>query len=285
MKADLVIMALGNASNPIIKDSEPRLATSKWGTIVLETEGSQQTTLEGIYTGGDAARGGSTAVNAAGDGQSAAREILGDLTRADRAGLGHGHQRRQVHRTKPHGDHDHQQEATQRRHRRVRGARSRDCGCGSGGPVRSRPPVGGRRAHSADARGLGREGWDHLPGDPGHGNLQHPDEQDGGGRHHRRHRRASRFAEPRREALGRFDGGVHGGWPRASAGLPDRQEAPRAGQPRHAHRGFPQREPDVLGGRGRARHRTQGQVRRPVGRGLCDERRLAWLQGLRHRAA
>lgn len=79
MKADLVIMALGNASNPIIKDSEPRLATSKWGTIVLETEGSQQTTLEGIYTGGDAARGGSTAVNAAGDGQSAAREILGEL--------------------------------------------------------------------------------------------------------------------------------------------------------------------------------------------------------------
>jgi len=34
--ADLVIMALGNASNPIIKDSEPRLQTSKWGTINLD---------------------------------------------------------------------------------------------------------------------------------------------------------------------------------------------------------------------------------------------------------
>ncbi len=79
IKADLVIMALGNSSNPIIKDSEPRLKTSKWGTINLDREGSQQTTLEGIYTGGDAARGGSTAVNAAGDGQSAAREILGGL--------------------------------------------------------------------------------------------------------------------------------------------------------------------------------------------------------------
>jgi len=79
IKADLVIMALGNASNPIIKDSEPRLATSTWGTIVLENKGSQQTTLEGVYTGGDAARGGSTAVNAAGDGQSAAREILGGV--------------------------------------------------------------------------------------------------------------------------------------------------------------------------------------------------------------
>ena len=30
---DLVIMALGNDSNPIIKDSEPRIKTSKWGTL------------------------------------------------------------------------------------------------------------------------------------------------------------------------------------------------------------------------------------------------------------
>ena len=78
IEADLVIMALGNDSNPIIKDSEPRIATSKWGTLVLENAGSQETTLPGVYTGGDAARGGSTAVNAAGDGQSAAREILGE---------------------------------------------------------------------------------------------------------------------------------------------------------------------------------------------------------------
>ncbi|HRY08986.1 MAG TPA: sulfide/dihydroorotate dehydrogenase-like FAD/NAD-binding protein [Candidatus Nanopelagicales bacterium] len=82
--ADLVIMALGNAANPIIKDSEPRLETSKWGTINLAHEGSQETTLAGVYTGGDAARGGSTAILAAGDGQSAAREILAieDLTPA-----------------------------------------------------------------------------------------------------------------------------------------------------------------------------------------------------------
>jgi glutamate synthase (NADPH) small chain len=75
--ADLVIMALGNDANPIIKDSEPRLEVSKWGTLNLGRDGSQETTLEGIYTGGDAARGGSTAILAAGDGQSAAREILG----------------------------------------------------------------------------------------------------------------------------------------------------------------------------------------------------------------
>lgn len=77
--ADLVIMALGNDANPIIKDSEPRLEVSKWGTINLDRPGSQETTLDGIYTGGDAARGGSTAIMAAGDGQSAAREILGSV--------------------------------------------------------------------------------------------------------------------------------------------------------------------------------------------------------------
>jgi glutamate synthase (NADPH/NADH) small chain len=77
-RADLVIMALGNDANPIIKDSEPKLATSKWGTLMLDHDGSQQTTVDGVYTGGDAARGGSTAIMAAGDGQAAAREILGE---------------------------------------------------------------------------------------------------------------------------------------------------------------------------------------------------------------
>ncbi|HYO85685.1 MAG TPA: sulfide/dihydroorotate dehydrogenase-like FAD/NAD-binding protein [Dermatophilaceae bacterium] len=79
MKVDLVIMALGNASNPIIKDSEPSLHTTRWGTIDLEQAGSQETSLTGVYSGGDAARGGSTAIRAAGDGQAAAREILGHI--------------------------------------------------------------------------------------------------------------------------------------------------------------------------------------------------------------
>ena len=75
MEVDLVVMALGNSPNPIIKDSEPNLKTTKWGTIDLG-RGSQATSVEDIYSGGDATRGGSTAINAAGDGQAAAREIL-----------------------------------------------------------------------------------------------------------------------------------------------------------------------------------------------------------------
>ena len=78
VKVDLAIMALGNDPNPIVKDAEPTLKTTKWGTIALE-EGSQSTSIEGVFSGGDAARGGSTAIRAAGDGQAAARQILGDI--------------------------------------------------------------------------------------------------------------------------------------------------------------------------------------------------------------
>ncbi len=79
MKIDLAIMALGNTPNPIIRDSEPTLKTTQWGTIDVGQGSQQKTSLEGVYSGGDAARGGSTAVRAAGDGQAAARAIVGDM--------------------------------------------------------------------------------------------------------------------------------------------------------------------------------------------------------------
>nr|WP_294505847.1 sulfide/dihydroorotate dehydrogenase-like FAD/NAD-binding protein [uncultured Rhodopila sp.] len=80
MPVDLVIMALGNTPNPIVKDAEPTLKTTKWGTIDVAGKGSQATSIEGVFSGGDAARGGSTAIRAAGDGQAAAREIVGGNT-------------------------------------------------------------------------------------------------------------------------------------------------------------------------------------------------------------
>ncbi|MCI6574803.1 MAG: sulfide/dihydroorotate dehydrogenase-like FAD/NAD-binding protein [Arcanobacterium sp.] len=109
MDADLVIMALGNSSNPIIRDSQPDLAVQEWGPIKVGADAlggaavpsadvaptsalasagsgagaesangaihSQATNLPSIYSGGDAARGGSTAIKAAGDGQAAARQM------------------------------------------------------------------------------------------------------------------------------------------------------------------------------------------------------------------
>ena len=76
---DLVIMALGNTANPIMAEAEPGLKTTKWGTISLEEQGSQKTSIPDVYSGGDASRGGSTAIRAAGDGQAAAREIVGEI--------------------------------------------------------------------------------------------------------------------------------------------------------------------------------------------------------------
>ncbi len=78
MAVDLVIMALGNTPNPIVKDAEPGLQTTKWGTIEVQ-RGSQRTSVDGVFSGGDAARGGSTAIRAAGDGQAAAREITDSI--------------------------------------------------------------------------------------------------------------------------------------------------------------------------------------------------------------
>jgi glutamate synthase (NADPH/NADH) small chain len=77
MPIDLAIMALGNTPNPIVKDAEPELRTTKWGTIETKSDGS--TSIADVYSGGDAARGGSTAIRAAGDGQTAARQIVGEI--------------------------------------------------------------------------------------------------------------------------------------------------------------------------------------------------------------
>ncbi|UJF17156.1 sulfide/dihydroorotate dehydrogenase-like FAD/NAD-binding protein [Vibrio sp. SS-MA-C1-2] len=78
LPVDLAIMALGNNANPIVKDSEPKLTTSKWGTLLVNND-SQETSIDDVYSGGDATRGGSTAIKAAGDGQAAAKEIMSTL--------------------------------------------------------------------------------------------------------------------------------------------------------------------------------------------------------------
>ena len=78
MTVHLAIMALGNSPNPIVKDAEPELKTTRWGTIEVDTQ-SKRTSIQNVDSGGDAARGGSTAIKAAGDGQNAAHEIIGGV--------------------------------------------------------------------------------------------------------------------------------------------------------------------------------------------------------------
>jgi glutamate synthase (NADPH/NADH) small chain len=83
--ADLVIVSIGVSPNPLIAQSLPRLSVSKWGTINL-TDGTMQSSIPGLFAGGDIVRGGATVILAMGDGRRAAREIHEYLSRDEEQG-------------------------------------------------------------------------------------------------------------------------------------------------------------------------------------------------------
>ncbi len=69
---DTVVMAIGQSPNPTVQKSTPQLATSR-GKIVID--GGGQTSMEGVFAGGDVVRGGSTVILAMRDGRTAADAI------------------------------------------------------------------------------------------------------------------------------------------------------------------------------------------------------------------
>ena len=69
---DVVVAAVGQAANPTIQRALPVLAT-KNGMIVINSAG--ETSLPGVYAGGDVTRGGSTVIEAMRDGRAAAEAI------------------------------------------------------------------------------------------------------------------------------------------------------------------------------------------------------------------
>ena len=155
MPVDLVIMALGNASNPIIKDSEPDLETTKWGTINVHA-GSQKTSLEGVYSGGDATRGGSTRRSrrrrrTGGGARNRRRHsvLQGGNRGPCRAGLA-------VHGSGPGAADDPEEGRPGRRHRRDDGEIAAHRQGRAGRSVRTPSADAQGRAHSVDARRLGR---------------------------------------------------------------------------------------------------------------------------------
>lgn len=72
--ADLVIVSVGVSPNPLIPQSLPKLHVSKWGTIQVD-EDKMQSSLPGMFAGGDIVRGGATVILAMGDGRKAAMGI------------------------------------------------------------------------------------------------------------------------------------------------------------------------------------------------------------------
>jgi glutamate synthase (NADPH/NADH) small chain len=74
MEVDLVVVAIGNSSNPLIPQTTPGLETNRWGNIIVNEE-TMQTSREGVYAGGDIVTGGATVILAAGAGKKAARAM------------------------------------------------------------------------------------------------------------------------------------------------------------------------------------------------------------------
>jgi glutamate synthase (NADPH/NADH) small chain len=74
MEVDLVVVAIGNSSNPLIQATTPGLQTNKWGNITADPD-TMQTSRKGVYAGGDIVTGGATVILAAGAGKKAARAM------------------------------------------------------------------------------------------------------------------------------------------------------------------------------------------------------------------
>ncbi len=79
VEVDLVVIAIGNSSNPLIQATTPGLDTNKWGNITVNEE-TMLTSRKGVYAGGDIVTGGATVILAAGAGKIAARAIHTYLT-------------------------------------------------------------------------------------------------------------------------------------------------------------------------------------------------------------
>lgn len=72
MPVDTVVMAIGQSPNPTVQRATPQLLTSR-GKIVIDEHG--QTSMPGVFAGGDVVRGGSTVILAMRDGRAAADAI------------------------------------------------------------------------------------------------------------------------------------------------------------------------------------------------------------------
>jgi len=74
MEVDLVVVAIGNSSNPLVQATTPGLDTNKRGNITVD-EATMGTSRKGVYAGGDIVTGGATVILAAGAGKVAARAM------------------------------------------------------------------------------------------------------------------------------------------------------------------------------------------------------------------
>jgi len=71
---DVVVIAIGNGSNPILQRTTPDLKFNRWGNILVDGE-TMATSKPGVFAGGDIVTGGATVILAMGAGRKAAAAI------------------------------------------------------------------------------------------------------------------------------------------------------------------------------------------------------------------
>ena len=74
MECDSVVVALGSSPNPLMTKVEPELKLTKRGTVVVDDD-TLETTIPGVFAGGDIVTGGATVILAMGAGRKAARAM------------------------------------------------------------------------------------------------------------------------------------------------------------------------------------------------------------------
>lgn len=79
VEADTVIVAIGRSPNSIIQNTTKGLKTTKYGTIIVSNP-TGETSIKGIYAGGDITTGEATVISAMGAGKKAALSIHKYLT-------------------------------------------------------------------------------------------------------------------------------------------------------------------------------------------------------------
>ncbi len=70
---DMLVVAIGTRSNPLLTSTAPDLKLNKWGYI--ETDEHGMSSMPGVFAGGDIVRGAATVILAMGDGKRAAHAI------------------------------------------------------------------------------------------------------------------------------------------------------------------------------------------------------------------
>ncbi|MCC6485069.1 MAG: NADPH-dependent glutamate synthase [Armatimonadetes bacterium] len=74
IEADTAIVAVGQSPNPLIRSTTDGLKTTPWGGIVVNEE-TGETSIPGVYAGGDAVTGAATVITAMGAGRRSAISI------------------------------------------------------------------------------------------------------------------------------------------------------------------------------------------------------------------